>query len=43
MPATVYEVAVLSRNRFGWSDNSRIIRFATSGESKFLSSWSQTL
>lgn len=35
MPASVYEVAVVSRNRFGWSDNSRIIRFATSGESKY--------
>lgn len=35
MPASVYEVAVLSRNRFGWSDTSRIIRFATSGESEY--------
>lgn len=34
MPASVYEVAVVSRNRFGWSDTSRIIRFATSGESR---------
>lgn len=33
MPASVYEVNVISRNRFGWSDNSRTIRFATSGES----------
>ncbi|XP_055298942.1 limbic system-associated membrane protein isoform X2 [Sitodiplosis mosellana] len=31
-PASVYEVAVVSRNRFGWSDSSRIVRFATSGE-----------
>lgn len=34
MPASVYEVAVVSRNRYGSSDSSRIIRFATSGESK---------
>lgn len=33
MPASVYEVAVTSRNRYGWSDISRIIRFATGGES----------
>lgn len=33
MPASVYEVVVISRNRFGWSDNSRTIRFATTGES----------
>lgn len=31
-PASVYEVAVISRNRFGWSDNSKIFRFATGGE-----------
>ncbi|XP_031623591.1 neuronal growth regulator 1 [Contarinia nasturtii] len=31
-PASVYEVTVVSRNRFGSSDSSRIIRFATSGE-----------
>ncbi|XP_055372548.1 protein amalgam [Condylostylus longicornis] len=31
-PASVYEVAVTARNRFGWSDNSKIIRFATGGE-----------
>lgn len=35
MPASVYEVVVVARNRFGWSDNSRTIRFATSGESMF--------
>lgn len=35
MPASVYEVAIVSRNRFGWSDSSKIMRFATSGESKF--------
>lgn len=35
MPASVYEVAVVSRNRFGWSDSSKVIRFATSGESKY--------
>lgn len=34
MPASVYEVNAISRNRFGWSDNSHTIRFATSGESK---------
>lgn len=33
-PASVYEVSVVSRNRFGWSDSSRIIRFATIGESE---------
>lgn len=33
-PASVYEVSVVSRNRFGWSDSSRIVRFATIGESK---------
>lgn len=33
MPASVYEVAVTSRNRYGWSDMSKIIRFATGGES----------
>ncbi|XP_037024959.1 protein amalgam isoform X2 [Bradysia coprophila] len=32
MPASIYDVAVQSRNRYGWSDNSRIIRFATGGE-----------
>ncbi|CAD7087963.1 unnamed protein product [Hermetia illucens] len=31
-PASVYEVAVTSRNRYGWSDNSKIVRFATGGE-----------
>ncbi|XP_055920002.1 hemicentin-2 [Eupeodes corollae] len=31
-PASLYEVAVLARNRFGWSDNSKIVRFATGGE-----------
>lgn len=36
MPASVYEVAVVSRNRFGWSDSSKVIRFATSGESKYV-------
>lgn len=34
-PASVYEVAVTSRNRYGWSDISRIIRFATGGESTY--------
>lgn len=33
-PASVYEVSVVSKNRFGWSDSSRIVRFATIGESK---------
>uniref|UniRef100_T1GNL9 Ig-like domain-containing protein n=1 Tax=Megaselia scalaris TaxID=36166 RepID=T1GNL9_MEGSC len=31
-PASIYEVAALARNRFGWSDNSKIIRFATGGD-----------
>lgn len=30
----IADVAVQSRNRYGWSDVSRIIRFATGGESK---------
>lgn len=34
MPATVYEVSVTSRNRFGWSDSSRTVQFATNGEGK---------
>lgn len=41
-PASVYEVAVTSRNRYGWSDNSKIVRFATGGESKNLTSVSAT-
>lgn len=40
MPASVYEVAVISRNRYGWSDISKIIRFATGGESTLLSKFS---
>uniref|UniRef100_A0A182RST9 Fibronectin type-III domain-containing protein n=1 Tax=Anopheles funestus TaxID=62324 RepID=A0A182RST9_ANOFN len=28
-PTSVYEVIVLSRNRYGWSDPSNILRFAT--------------
>ncbi|XP_050091733.1 hemicentin-1 [Anopheles aquasalis] len=31
-PTSVYEVLVLSRNRYGWSDPSNILRFATGGE-----------
>ncbi|XP_017054439.1 immunoglobulin superfamily member 10 [Drosophila ficusphila] len=31
-PASLYEVSVLARNSFGWSDNSKIVRFATGGE-----------
>ncbi|XP_041780987.1 brother of CDO [Anopheles merus] len=31
-PTSVYEVIVLSRNRYGWSDPSNILRFATGGE-----------
>uniref|UniRef100_A0A182ITI8 Ig-like domain-containing protein n=1 Tax=Anopheles atroparvus TaxID=41427 RepID=A0A182ITI8_ANOAO len=31
-PTSVYEVVVLSRNRYGWSDSSNILRFATGGE-----------
>lgn len=30
--ASVYEVVVLARNRYGWSDVSNILRFATGGE-----------
>lgn len=30
--ASVYEVMVLARNRYGWSDASNILRFATGGE-----------
>lgn len=33
-PASLYEVSVLARNSFGWSDNSKIVRFATGGEGK---------
>lgn len=29
---SVYEVVVLARNRYGWSDASNILRFATGGE-----------
>ncbi|KAM8712456.1 hypothetical protein ACLKA7_012900 [Drosophila subpalustris] len=31
-PASLFEVSVLARNSFGWSDNSKIVRFATGGE-----------
>ncbi|XP_017867730.1 PREDICTED: neurotrimin isoform X2 [Drosophila arizonae] len=31
-PASLYEVSVLARNSFGWSDNSKTVRFATGGE-----------
>ncbi|XP_053680258.1 neuronal growth regulator 1 [Anopheles nili] len=31
-PTSVYEVIVQSRNRYGWSDPSNILRFATGGE-----------
>ncbi|XP_055593147.1 hemicentin-2 [Uranotaenia lowii] len=30
--ASVYEVVVLARNRYGWSESSNILRFATGGE-----------
>ncbi|XP_055529109.1 hemicentin-1 isoform X3 [Wyeomyia smithii] len=30
--ASVYEVVVLARNKYGWSDASNILRFATGGE-----------
>lgn len=33
-PATVYEVSVTSKNRYGESDASKTIRFATGGESE---------
>lgn len=35
-PATVYEIIVQSRNRYGWSDVSKILRFATPSESKWI-------
>ncbi|SPP75075.1 neurotrimin [Drosophila guanche] len=31
-PASLYEVSVLARNSFGWSDSSKTVRFATGGE-----------
>ncbi|XP_059608841.1 opioid-binding protein/cell adhesion molecule homolog [Phlebotomus argentipes] len=31
-PASVYEVVVAARNRYGWSDASKVMRFATAGE-----------
>ncbi|ALC40522.1 wrapper [Drosophila busckii] len=31
-PASLFEVCVLAKNSFGWSDNSKIVRFATGGE-----------
>ncbi|XP_030557866.1 neurotrimin [Drosophila novamexicana] len=31
-PASLFEVSVLARNSFGWSDNSKTVRFATGGE-----------
>ncbi|XP_036333891.1 opioid-binding protein/cell adhesion molecule homolog [Rhagoletis pomonella] len=31
-PASVYEVVVYARNHFGWSESSKIVRFATGGE-----------
>ncbi|XP_011204214.2 neurotrimin [Bactrocera dorsalis] len=31
-PASVYEVVVFARNHFGWSESSKIVRFATGGE-----------
>lgn len=30
----VYEVSVASRNRYGWSDNSRVVKFHTGQEGK---------
>lgn len=33
---TVYEVAVMSRNRYGWGEISKIYRFATGGEGGWL-------
>lgn len=35
-PASLYEVSVLARNSFGWSDNSKIVRFATGGEGELM-------
>lgn len=31
----VYEVAVMSRNRYGWSEMSKVYRFATGGEGQW--------
>lgn len=33
---SLYEVAVMSRNRYGWSEMSKIYRFATGGEGQYL-------
>lgn len=38
MPASVYEVSVTARNRYGTSDSSVIKRFATGGESNLFQS-----
>lgn len=32
LPGTVYETAVASRNKYGWSDISKIIKFHTGAE-----------
>uniref|UniRef100_A0A1I8M2V0 Uncharacterized protein n=1 Tax=Musca domestica TaxID=7370 RepID=A0A1I8M2V0_MUSDO len=34
-PASIYQVVVLARNHYGWSDSSKILRFATGGEVEF--------
>lgn len=34
-PASIYQVVVLARNHYGWSDSSKILRFATGGEGIF--------
>lgn len=35
LPGNIYEAAVLARNRYGWSDLSKIVRFATDSESRY--------
>ena len=37
IPAKVYEVTVQARNKYGWSEISKILRFATPSESELLS------
>ncbi|XP_029708201.2 neurotrimin [Aedes albopictus] len=39
---SVYEVVILARNRYGWSDASNILRFATGGEVEIEDSGYQT-
>lgn len=36
VPGAVYDVVVLSRNRYGWSDYSKMLKFATPSEGNFV-------